>query len=78
MTIFATMTEQLKNITHTQGGYEVKDLKYKPLDNIIVGLVKDPQYGKPELYNGFICVQWTPQGKPLKINKGRTELNLTI
>ena len=68
---------EVNNITETIDGYEVRDLRYKPLDNIIVGLVKDKDYGKES--NGyFISCQWTKQGKPLKLNKGRKELILKI
>lgn len=72
------MQDKLKIITVTTGNFEVKDLKYNQRDNIIVGLVKDTEYGNPLLRDGWICVQWTRQGKPLKLNKGRIELNLSI
>jgi hypothetical protein len=71
-------TEQLAAITHTIEGYPVKALKWNPLDNILVGLVKDPMYGNPLLRDGFICVQWTKFGKPLKLNKGRKDLTLNL
>ena len=69
---------ELKNITETIQGWKVKHLRYLPLDNIIVGLVEDKQYGNPRLYDGFVACQWTLKGKPLKINKGRTELILKL
>jgi hypothetical protein len=69
---------KLEEIKETIGGYKVKNLRYLPLDNIIVGLVYDPIYGKPNLHEGFISVQWSKLGKPIKLNKGRIELNLKI
>lgn len=72
------MLEKLKNITTTKNGFPVKDLRWLPVDNIIVGLVKDPLYGKQHIHDGFIAVQWTSKGKPIKLNKGRTELIINI
>jgi len=64
-------------VTHTIEGYLVKDLRFKPVDNIIVGLCKDPIH-PIDLHNGFVAMQWTRQGKPLRINKGRTDLILNF
>jgi len=72
------MQEFIKDINQTNGGYPIKDLRWLPLDNIIVGLVKDPMYGKPELREGYIAVQWNKYGKPIKLNKGRDELILKL
>ena len=72
------INELLKTVNQTVGGYPVKDLRFLPLDNIIVGLVLDPVYGKPTLRDGFIAVQWDKRGRPIKLNKGRSELNITI
>lgn len=66
------------DVTQTTAGFEVKNLKWNQRDNIYVGLVKDPVYGRADLHDGFICVQWNKQGYPLKLNKGRTELNLAL
>ncbi len=63
---------KLDNITETIEGHEVKGLHYKPLDNIIVGFVYCQYVEK------MIVAQWNKQGKPLKLNKGRTELILKI
>lgn len=52
----------LEKITHTTEGYEIRNLKYKPLDNIIVGQVKDPIAGKPNLFDGWIMVTWRLDG----------------
>jgi hypothetical protein len=68
---------ELEHITETIEGYEVKNLRYKAVDNILVGLVKDKDYGK-ESNNYFVSCVWTRQGKPIKLNKGRTELILKI
>ena len=72
------MQEFIKDINQTNGGYPIKDLRWLPLDNIIVGLVKDPLYGKPELREGYVAVQWNRYGKPIKLNKGRNELILNL
>ena len=68
------LTETNKTIQ----GYEVINLKFNQIDNIYVGLVKDPLFGDTNLRNGFICVQWSRQGKPLKANKGRIDLILKL
>lgn len=70
--------ELIKNITTTSAGYEVKNLRWLSKDNIIVGLVKCPVFGKPDLYDGFISVQWSKYGRPIKVNKGREDLTLII
>jgi hypothetical protein len=70
------MQDILNTINKTKNGYEVKDLRFLPVDNIIVGLVKCPILGRANLREGFICVQWTTKGKPLRINKGREDLIL--
>ena len=69
---------ELDKITQTIEGYEVKDLRWLPVDNIIVGLVKCPIWGRPNLYEGFVSVQWTRQGKPIKGAKGRKDLILNL
>jgi len=67
----------MQNITHTQGGFEVKNLKYNLRDNIYVALVKDLIYGN-ELRDYWVCVQFYTNGTPMKSNKGRTELNIKL
>ncbi len=58
-----TMEEQeLELITQTVEGYEVKDLVWRPIDNIIRGFVKDPVTGRETLHNGFVCVTWKKNG----------------
>ena len=58
------MQETLKQITETVDGYEIKDLRWLPIDNIFVGLVKCPVWGNESLHNGFISCSWTRRGKP--------------
>lgn len=72
------MKEILETIKETNGKLEVKNLRFITLDNVIVGQVKCPLFGKPTIHDGFISCTWTKQGKPLRINKGRTELELNI
>jgi hypothetical protein len=70
--------EDLNKITQTIEGDEVKNLIFKPLDNIIVGLVKCPILGKLHLHNGFISGQWLANGTPTNRIKGRKDLRLKI
>jgi hypothetical protein len=63
--------EYLNTITQTKSGIPVKNLRWLKTDNIIVGQVKDPLWGKENLYEGFISGQWTRRGIPInkiKIN----------
>jgi hypothetical protein len=66
------------NITQTIKGYPVKDLRWSERDNLYIGLVKDDEYGRPELFDGYIVVVWNKHGKPQKLNKGRTELIIAL
>jgi hypothetical protein len=71
------MIDNLINIQETIEGYEVKDLKWNPMDNIIVGMVKEP-YSNPKVHDGFVCVQWKRNGKPTNRNRGRVDLILKL
>lgn len=71
------MIDKLLYIRETVEGYEVKNLTFKPLDNIIVGLVRCP-YANPKLYDGYVCFQWRPNGSPTYRNRDRTDLALKI
>jgi len=71
-------TEELSKIKETVEFFEVKDLRYLPMDNIIVGLVKCPIWGNPKIHEGFVSVQWTKYGKPIKGAKGRKDLILNL
>ena len=65
-------------ITHTIEGYKVKDLVWRPVDNIYVGLVQDPQTGREDLHDGYVSATWRkngtwvnkslPKRKDLKLN----------
>ena len=71
--------ENLDRITQTKGGYPIKDLRYKKMDNLIVGLVQDPVCGRPDLHNGFIVVVWRRNGKvEPRYGKGRDDLEIDI
>ena len=70
--------ENLNQITETISQWVVKDLRYKPMDNIIVGLVQDKLFGNPNFFEGYVSCQWTTRGKPLNKNKGRAELILKM
>ena len=72
------MDKILEGIKMTNGGYLVKDLRYKSITNIIVGLVRDPIFGKEWLHDGYISIQWNRNGFPININKGRKDLKISI
>ena len=66
------------NITQTTNGYQIKSLKWNPVDNIIVGMVKCPLIGRINLHEGYVCCQWKRNGKPTNNFKGREDLTLQI
>jgi hypothetical protein len=70
--------EKIKTITHTVGGYEVKDLKYKKVDRIITGRVKDPSNLFPHLYEGFVSIVYNLNGYPQRDNKGRKDMIINV
>jgi hypothetical protein len=70
--------EKLKTITHTIGGYEVKDLRFKKTDNIIVGRVKDPINPFPKLHEGYVSCIWNTTGFPQRFNKGRNDMRIEL
>ena len=70
--------EELAKITRTKNGSHVKDLRWLPLDNIIVGLVKDDLWGNDNINDGYISGQWKKNGISTNKIKGRTDLNLEI
>ena len=74
------MENILEKINNTIGGYEVKGLRYKPLDRLIVGFVKCPIWGKPTHNNGYVSVVWRRNGNVLERygGKDRNDLNLKI
>lgn len=69
--------ETLKHIQETIEGYPVKNLKWNEMDNIIVGMVKEP-YGNIKVHDGYVCVQWKRNGYPTNRNKGRKDLILKM
>jgi len=75
-----SVEDKLEQIIRTIGGYEVKELRYKPLDRLILGFVKCPIWGKKELHNGYIAVAWRRNGNVLERygGKDREDLNLKI
>jgi len=70
--------EDLDKITETIEQYPVKDLRWLPKDNIIVGLVQDPFTGKATINNGYISCAWRKNGFTTNKMKGREDLNLKI
>jgi len=69
----------LQQITHTVGGYEVKELTWLQRDNVIRGRVKDPVMGRETLHNGFVVLTWRATGKLVpKWGTNRDDLNLPI
>ena len=73
-----SMEERLAETTQTIEGYEVKNLKYNMRDDIIIGQVKDPIVGRPELHDGFVTVQWRRNGTATNKWKGRDDLKITL
>lgn len=71
-------TEQLTAITHTIEGYPVRNLKWNPLDNILVGQAKDPVTGRETHLEGYVIVQWRLNGKTTNKLKGRADLALNL
>lgn len=71
------MEETLKKITKTIQGYPVKDLRWLPLDNIIVGMVLDPIWSNPKLHDGYVTCKWRKNGACVK-EKERTDLTLKM
>jgi hypothetical protein len=71
------MQDIIKTITQTVEGYPVKNLKFNQLDNIIVGQVKCPVIGRPELHDGYVTLTWRRNGTCIKI-KDRPDLKLDI
>ena len=69
---------ELKQITQTVEGHPVRDLRWLPLDNIIVGLVKCPYMGKPTLNEGYVSGMWKRNGSPTNKIKGFDHLYLDI
>lgn len=53
----------LQQITETNEGYTVKELRYNQRDNLIVGRVKCPILGRPTLHDGFVTCCWSINGK---------------
>lgn len=70
--------EELDLITETITGYPVKELRWKKMDNIIVGKVKCPTLGKETYNNGYINGTWKKNGAPTNIIRGIEELRLKI
>lgn len=71
------MQETLKHITETVEGYEVRFVKFNPLDNIAIFMVRVP-FANPKLNGGWECVQYRTNGYPTNRNKGRQDLILKI
>ena len=72
------MEEFIKDIKETIEGYPVKNLKWNQLDNILVGMVKCPIFGRENLHGGFIICQWRKNGCPTNNYKGQEHLKLKI
>jgi hypothetical protein len=70
--------EELDLITETVTGYPVKELRWKIMDNIIVGKVKCPVLGKENFNDGYISGTWKKNGAPTNIIRGIEDLRLKI
>ena len=69
---------ELKHITETIEGYEVKDLIWLPMDNVIRGLVKCPLWGLDNLHNGFIVCTWRRNGSVMPRYGGNSRKDLYL
>lgn len=72
------LQELVKTITHTTEGYEVKDLVWKPTDNIIRGLVKCPVTGRETFNNGFVVCTWRANGSVTLKYGGNARLDMYL
>jgi hypothetical protein len=70
--------EQLLAITSTIEGIPVKNLAWRPTDNIITGLVQCPTLGNPNLHDGYVSGAWRKNGTPTNRIKGMSELKLNL
>jgi hypothetical protein len=70
--------EIINTIKETIEGYPVKNLKWNQLDNILVGMVQCPLFGRDNLHDGYIVCQWRKNGSATNRFKGREDLKLKI
>lgn len=70
------MEEFIKDITETAEGYPVRNLRWNPLENIILGQVRDPLFLN-NLNDGYSNSKWRKNGSCLK-EKNRPDLKLKI
>ncbi len=61
------------NITHTVNNYPVKNLIWRPTENIFIGQVKCPIIGRAELHDGYISATWRRNGSYIDKGKGKRE-----
>ena len=62
----------------TIAGYEVKNIKWNPIANVFVGLVKCPIWGKRNFMMVISPCNWMRNGKPTKKYGGSSRQDLTI
>jgi hypothetical protein len=68
----------LNSITETVDGTPVKDLVWKPTDNIIRGLVKCPVTGRDNFNNGFVVCTWRANGSVTIKYGGKARLDMYL
>lgn len=69
---------ELDKITETISGLEIKNLRYIAVDNIIVGHVKCPIFGKATLFEGYVTIQWNKNGFPIRKYKGFEDYKINL
>lgn len=69
---------ELTNIVTTLGGYPLKNLRFISIDNIIVGQVLCPLFGKETLHDGYVSIQWSSKGIPIKKYKGMPDYSINL
>lgn len=72
------MEEIIKHITKTVEGYPVKELRWKPLDNIIRGKVLCPIWSKENVNEGYTTVCWRKNGTLTQRYGGNTRKDLYL
>ena len=69
--------EKIALIKQTIDGSQVKDLKYKSVDNLIIGLVRDTLTGQPNRDYWVRCC-WRPNGSVIARYGGNSRKELYL
>ncbi len=72
------MQDKLQQITATIEGIPVRKLKWNKIDNVIVGQVKCPIFGRDNLHEGFVVITWRSNGSVTPKFGGSTRKDLYL